>query len=174
MRRFVVILMVCALALLAFSATANAGHKARPFKGSAVGQVTFTPGTAEDPNDSPWNPPYGMWTNSYAVGTAAHLGACVLTARHPTPGGTDIAGGTMKIVAANGAEVWITYTGFAPLPTTTTDVFPVDLDFTIVGGTGRFDSATGGGEMTVWVTFQGYDDFEWPATFEWSGCRIRY
>lgn len=175
MRRFVVILMVCGLALLAFSATANAGKQARPFKGYAVGQVTFTLGTADDPNSSPWFPPYGMWTNSYVIGNASHLGRSVLTARHPTPGGTEIADGTMKLVAANGDEVKITYTGYAPLPTPgVTDVFPVELDFTIVGGTGRFAAASGGGDMTAWVTFQGYDDFAWPATFNWSGCTIRY
>ena len=175
MKKFLVVLALCGLALLAFSATANAGKKARPFQGYMVGQVTFTLGTPEDPNDSPWFPPYGMWTNSDVAGHVSHLGASVLTARHPTPGGTDIAGGKMKLVAANGDKVWITYTGYALLPTPgVTDVFPVDLDFTIVGGTGRFAHASGGGDMTAWLKFLGYDVFAWPATFTWSGCTIRY
>jgi hypothetical protein len=171
MKKFLVVLAVCGLVLMAFSATASAAKKSRPFQGYMVGQVTFTPTQPGEENPSPW----GLWTNSNVSGDVSHLGASVLTARHPTPGGTEIAGGKMKIVAANGNELWITYTGYAPLPTPgVTDVFPVDLDITITGGTGRFAAASGGGDMTAWVKFLGYDVFVWPATFVWSGCTIRY
>ncbi len=170
MKRFLVVVAVCGLAPLAFSATANAASKARPFKGHMVGQVTFAPTQPGEVNPSPW----GLWTNSYVVGNASHLGRSVLIARHPTPGGTDIEDGHMKLVAANGDEVWITYTGYAPLPGPDTKVIVVEIDFTITGGTGRFAAASGGGDMTAYVQFLGYDVFAWPATFVWSGCTISY
>ena len=42
-------------------------------------------------------------------------------------------------------------------------------DYVIVGGDGRFEGAEGNGEMTVDVVFQGLDDFEWPASWSWTG-----
>lgn len=173
MRRFVVFLVVLGLVVVAFSATASAAGKARPFKGYAVGQCTFTFGTPEDPNDSPWGP-YGMWTNTDVAGDVSHLGASVMTGRHPTPGETDIADGKMKLVAANGDEVWMTYTGYAPPVDPATGLVVVEVDYTISGGTGRFAGASGGGEMTGYVTFLGFDVFAWPATFVWSGGTIVY
>lgn len=168
-----VLVLTLLVGLLVFTATASAGSKARPFRGCAVGQVTFTFGTPEDPNDSPWGP-YGMWTNTAVAGNVSHLGASLMTGRHPTPGGTDIAGGHMKLVAANGDELWMTYTGYAPLPGPSTEVVVVNVCYTICGGTGRFVDASGGGEMTGYAQFLGYDVFAWPATFVWSGGTIVY
>jgi hypothetical protein len=168
MRRFLVILMVCALALLAFSATASAGSVTRPFKGSLSGEVVFTPDPAS-PSLS------GLWTDSSAVGKVSHLGKTVMTSRHPTPMGTDISGGNMKLIAANDAEVWMTYSGFAPYPVIgVPGTIVVDLDFTIVGGTGRFADAQGGGKMTAYVGFPGELSLgPWPASWTWH-ARIKY
>lgn len=51
----------------------------------------------------------------------------------------------MTLVAANGDQVWIEYSGSAPSPGPDKKVIVVDLDFTIVGGTGRFTDASGAG-----------------------------
>lgn len=91
---------------------------------------------------------------------------------HCSPPGPAISGGAMTITAANGDEIEFEYDGTAYLDPATAqigDVFTVEGDFDIVGGTGRFDGATGGGEFTAWVVFEGFGDFEWPATWLWTG-----
>ena len=164
MRRFLVLLVVLGLVFVAWSATASAATKARPFQGYVTGACSFVSDAAS---------PTGMWTITDTRGDVSHLGASVMTARHPTPTGAAIENGAMKLVAASGDEVWITYTGgfTGPGPD---GVLVVDLDFKITGGTGRFATASGGGEMTGYVTFLGFEVFVWPATFVWSGATIRY
>jgi hypothetical protein len=168
MRRFLVLLTVCALALVVFTAAASAKSVTRPFKGFMSGQVVFTPDLA---SPSPWD----MWTDSSAVGTVSHMGLTAMTSRHPTPETTDINGGNMRLVAANGAEVWITYSGYAPFPVIgVPSTIVVETDFTIVGGTGRFAHASGGGESTAYVEFPGVLDLgPWPAYWTWKAT-IRY
>ena len=168
MRRFVVILMVCGLVLMAFTAAASAKSKAVPFKGYLSGEVVFTP-------DSTGESPTGLWTESSAVGNVSHLGKTVMTSRHPTPEATDIRNGKMTLVAVNGDKVSITYRGYAPYPVLgVPSTIVVDLDFTVVGGTGRFAHASGGGKMTGYVQFPGELSFgPWPAVWTWRAS-IRY
>ena len=71
----------------------------------------------------------------------------------------------MTLVAANGDEVHLAYSGYAPAPPES----DVDVDATIVGGTGRFEGARGHVEMIGHVTFEGFQDPSWPITFEWTG-----
>ncbi len=96
---------------------------------------------------------------------ARHLGKMGLSSSHCSAIGP-IGPGTMTLVAANGDEVHLTYTGFAPPPA---EEFDVDVDATIVGGTGRFEQATGYVEMTGHITFEGFQDPSWPITFVWTG-----
>jgi hypothetical protein len=140
----------------------------RPFKGYLSGEVVFTPDPASPS-------PTGLWTDSSAVGKVSHLGKTVMASRHPTPTGTDIAGGNMKLTAANGDEVWMTYSGFAPYPVIgVPSTIVVDVEFTIVGGTGRFADASGGGEMTGRVEFPGELTLgPWPASWSWK-AKIKY
>ena len=165
MRRVMVTVVVCALVLVICSASASAKPAARPFKGFVSGEVTFVPdGTS----------PTGLRTVSSAVGNASHLGLTVMTSHHPTPSGEQITGGEMILLAANRDQVWIDYTGSAPFPVPgVTKVVVVDVDFTIVGGTGRFSDASGRGDMTAYVQFPGFEVPVWPATWTWRGS-IRY
>jgi len=75
----------------------------------------------------------------------------------------------MTLAAANGDEVSITYSGAAPFPGPGTEVIVVEMDFEVVGGTGRFAGATGGGEMTGYIVFAGFDAPVWPASWVWEG-----
>lgn len=163
MRRVIVILMVCALVLVGYTATASAKSADRPFKGFVSGEVTFVPDLGSPS-------PLDLWTDSAAVGNASHLGRTVMTSRHPTPETTDIRDGNMTLVAANGAEVWITYSGYAPFPVLgVPSTIVVDTDFTIVGGTGRFAHASGGGQSTAYIEFPGVLDLgPWPAHWTWK------
>jgi hypothetical protein len=167
MRRFLVLLTVCALALAVFTAAASAKRVDRPFKGCVCGQAVFTPDPAS---------PTGLWTDSSAVGCVSHLGRTVMSSRHPTPTGDTITGGNMKLVAANGDEVWIAYSGSAPFPVMgVPSTIVVAVDFTIVGGSGRFAHASGGGEMTGYVEFPGELNLgPWPAYWTWRHATIRY
>jgi hypothetical protein len=143
--------------VLSLGAPASAGD-ARPFSGWASGEVQFVPAEA--------CPQFGMRTVVEVIeGNARHLGHVSLSSVHCSAIGP-IGPGTMTLVAANGDEVHLTYTGFAPPPAAD---FDVDVDATIVGGTGRFDGATGHAEMTGHVTFEGFQDPSWPITFEWTG-----
>jgi hypothetical protein len=168
MRKFLVILTVCALALVVFTTAASAKSVDRPFKGSVSGIV--------------WWAPVGdvLTTFSSAVGNASHMGRTMMTAHHPTPPLTapnDYGPGEMILTAANGDEVWITYTGhldFDPTaPAGTWFVGPGPI--TIVGGTGRFAGATGSAAMTLHLQYPGSLGLPdpWAAWWTWDGT-IRY
>jgi hypothetical protein len=169
MKRIILIAVACALVLLVFTAAASAKRVDRPFKGCVSGQVVFTPDPASPS-------PTGLWTDSSAVGCVSHLGRTVMSSRHPTPTGDTITGGNMKLVAANGDEVWIAYSGSAPFPVMgVPSTIVVAVDFTIVGGSGRFAHASGGGKMTGYVEFPGELTLgPWPAHWTWHHATIRY
>jgi hypothetical protein len=143
------LLLLIGLALMGFGGTAVAKTKTLPFQGYLVGQVWFTP----DP-ESP--SPLDLWSDSSGVRDVSHLGATPMTGRHPTPTGDVISDGNMTLVAANGDEVWLTYSGTAPFPVIGVPSAIIAVtDFVICGGTGRFSNASGGGVMTGYVKFPG-------------------
>jgi hypothetical protein len=164
MRRIIFILLVSALVLLAFTATASAAPVERPFKGYLTGQVWFTPDPASPS-------PTGLWSDSSGCGDVSHLGATLMTGRHPTPTGDQITDGHETLVAANGDKLSITYSGYAPFPVIGVPSTIVAVtQFDITGGTGRFAHASGGGEMTGYVQFPGQLTLgPWPVTWVWSG-----
>lgn len=56
--------------------------------------------------------------------------------------------GTLTLTAANGDEPFVQYHATTPYPDATGAIHPVGT-FTIVGGTGRFAGATGGGTLAA-------------------------
>jgi hypothetical protein len=167
MRRIIVIVAVCAVALAALTTAAAARSSDRPFKGSLEGSVLFVP------DERCTNNEWLLRTDSIATGNVSHLGKTEMTGNHCTPAAADVEGGEMILVAANGDEVHIDYSGFAPPPDPETGLITVDIEYVITGGNGRFAEASGGGDMTVEVVFEGFEDMEWPATWSWTG-RIDY
>lgn len=157
MRKLLLLSMV--LALLVAAPGAGARPDARPFKGSMDGSVTF-------PLDGTC--PTLRRTDSQATGNVSHLGRATMTSAHCTPGAGTIEGGDMTLVAANGDRVLIEYHGFAG-PPNDEGIVVADVVFEIVGGDGRFDGAHGGGEMTAYILFEGFNDPEWAARWVWSG-----
>jgi hypothetical protein len=75
-------------------------------------------------------------------GRLNHMGRITLTNDHCTQLATGTHDGVMTFVAPDGSSVVTTYTGYG-IPEAEAYVFVTD--FTIVGGTGRFAGATGGG-----------------------------
>jgi len=166
MRRPILFLTLLAVIAMGLAAPASARPDARPFKGTTSGEVTFV-SDDDCPNFG------GLKTVTNTTGTASHLGRTAATAQHCTPEGADIDGGRATLVAANGDEVHLEYAGtVAPVVTQTTPIDTVivaETPYEIVGGTGRFDGATGEGDMTVELLFKGFGPAPWPATWTWSG-----
>jgi hypothetical protein len=162
MKKVILTLLVCGLVLLAFSATASAATKARPFQGYVCGTITF------DPTDSPPPDPPFLWVFSNAVGDVSHMGASTLWSRHAAGYAFS---GEMTLTAANGDTVTGTYVGEGdiPLDIQTGEWYAVSSDHTITGGTGRFAGATGQFHTVGSLQFMGFDAPVWPAIWSWTG-----
>lgn len=163
--------LVGALLLMGVPGSVDADSSSRPFDGTLRGEVTFPFVGDECPASDVFLG--GLRTDSEASGVVTHLGRTTMTSQHCTPAGAAIEGGEMTLVAANGDMVYLEYTGTAP-PPGPDGVIVVAVDFDIVGGTGRFDGATGGGQMTAYVVFAGFETPAWPATWVWEGAVIGY
>lgn len=163
MRRLLGIAALLA-ALLAFgvaAAAADTGGTDRPFTGTLAGLATFQPDPAC---------PIGLRTLVEASGTASHLGRVTMTSSHCTPPADVITGGQMTIIAANGDELQLTYSGTSgPLPPEVGGIINAPSHNVIVGGTGRFADASGEADFAVFVTFAGFGVPAWPITFSWDG-----
>jgi hypothetical protein len=119
--RLVVLLAAVVTGGLA-SPPAAAADPARPFSGTATGEVTGVG-------------PSGELVVTY-TGTATHLGKFTREERlFLNPDGTFT--GTMVFTAADDDELWVEFAGGFVSPTT------AEGTYTFVGGTGRFEGATG-------------------------------
>jgi hypothetical protein len=166
MRRILILLSTCLMLLVGVAAPAGADSGiTRPFAGMASGQVTFVP--TELPRVCPTFP-FLTTTVTNIPGRARHLGRMSLSSQHCAGFGL-IEGGEMVLVAANGDKVLIEYTVDAPIVPST--AFDVDVDGTIVDGTGRFDDASGHVDMTGSVTMPHFPDSfaDASVSFVWTG-----
>lgn len=168
MRRGLTVLAASLLLVVTLVGTAVAHADARPFKGSVAGEIMFQPVGMEicPQTDVYWG---GLRTDGFATGTASHLGLVAMTTQHCTPSGDTIAGGEGTFHAANGDEIYFEYGGTAPFPGPGTTVIVAEVDFVITGGTGRFADASGGGHLTGYVNFEGFEDPSWAARWVWTG-----
>ncbi|HSC48725.1 MAG TPA: hypothetical protein VLD16_00570 [Gaiellaceae bacterium] len=134
----VLVTLVTTLALAAVALSA-AGGTDRPFTGRTVGSADFLP----DPSC-----PLGFRSVTETSGTASHLGRVSFASNHCFALPNLITQGQGKFVAANGDELYLTYTGACNPPDFATCI----TDNVIVGGTGRFANATGMFQITAVVT----------------------
>jgi hypothetical protein len=109
-----------------------------PLKGYAEGLGYSTLPTA---------PPWHTYAELIGSGNATHLGKFTFTSTHKNEvilnsnGQLAIFDGIYKNVAANGDELHGTYTGaFTPFGG---NIFKIEADIIVTGGTGRFLNATG-------------------------------
>ncbi len=146
-----------ALAVGTSAALSAAGGTDRPFTGTLAGSATF-------PADL--SCPLGFRTVSEGSGTASHLGLVSMTSSHCSALPNLMTQGQMTLVAADGDELQMTYTGVCSpgMP-----VITCNADNVIVGGTGRFADATGEAQVIGLVTFAGFDVPVWPVTWTWEG-----
>lgn len=160
MRKAIIVSAACALMLLGFAPAAGAGPVPRPFKGTVSGVALFVPDAS--------CPAVGLRTDTSAVGHATLVGAVSMTSVHCS----DFTfAGSMTFAAANGDEVTFSYEGGgpAPVPGTEGSIYELSIDLWVDHGHGRFEGAVGEAEMTGYMTFEGYGDFDWPVTLVWTG-----
>jgi hypothetical protein len=157
-------LLVALLAVVGLAPAAGASGSGQwvPFKGRVSGEVEFLPA----PECQPW----GLATTVTEVpGVGSHLGRMTMSSRHCAPSGDEIGPGTMTFTAANGDQIFTTYTGTAPFPEPGTQFVVAQTHAIVTGGTGRFSGATGHLDVTGTVEFQGLDDMSWPGVWVWTG-----
>mgnify|MGYP001824745860 FL=1 len=136
--------------------------KPRPIIGSLSGEATF-------PENDECTDVTGAWwqTHTTAVGEMDHLGLTGHYGTHcSTLDGASLVGGEASFVAANGDEVWTTYHAqiIAPPP-----VMVFLTEYIVVGGTGRFEGASGTIMALVYVTYLGMDAPAFPVTMDFAG-----
>ena len=157
-------LVILALLLIA-AATVSAGDnpRLRPFNGALAGEATFPASDAcLDVTGAPFQ------TLSSSVGRMSHLGLTELSTAHcSTLDGSAAVAGEATFTAANGDQLWATYTAVTVAPP---PLIIQEADFVIVGGTGRFENATGWLRGVVYVSFEGFDDPSWPIEFVVAGA----
>ncbi len=155
-------LLAAGIVLVAASAV-GAGKKqqpSRPFWGSTSGEVHFEY-TAE------CQVMFGFAV-SEAEGELTHLGRTTFASRHCAGGGTAV------FTAANGDEAFLTA---APGTFQVTKFDPPRLmieegEYTVTGGTGRFQSASGTLAVTVYITpapFPPGPSTRWPVEIVFVG-----
>ena len=136
--------------------------RSRPFNGNATGIARDDSGPG---CISPWT-----HQEVTGTGTATHIGLyhavthdCYLTTS--TSGGLTN-NGTGTLTAANGDEINVTYSGsytFNAWPPTSANFV---LNVTIIGGTGRFQNATG--SFTAYAV-EDLTQYPKPFTLSWTG-----
>jgi hypothetical protein len=116
-----------------------------PFKGKLTAVVTSEEVTVTNPD---------MTTTTTTeetlegVGNGTHLGRFAVEGETTSTDDAEAAGGTMTFIAANGDEVWATVTGESVIGSD--GLVDTEIEGTIVGGTGRFDTSTG--YFTMYIT----------------------
>ena len=169
-RNLILIAAIVSLAITAAPAFADGNQPhPRPFWGNLTGEATFPYSDAcLAVTGAPWQ------TLTAAEGRMTHLGRTRLSTAHcSTLDGNAAVQGTATFTAANGDEVWVTFTSSTVVWPAPPDMLIVqDGDFTVVGGTGRFEDASGRLQGTMYVTFEGFDDPSWPIRFVFSGTLV--
>jgi hypothetical protein len=120
----------------------------RPWKGEGVGTA---PPAGED----------GV-NHVRFQGKSSHTGAYLALGGHLFTSEEDFAG-SLILTAANGDELWILYTGSFDT-TDSTNPFSFSGTLTVVGGTGRFVSASGSADYTAQI-----DESTFEFRARWQG-----
>jgi hypothetical protein len=125
-----------ALGLLLLSSAAPAAAQSVPFQGGGTGQ-----------DQSVTLEPSGIHILSVCNGEASHLGRFTESIDYFLSYDLVHFAGIATFTAANGDEVFLTFEG--TIPGYADQVFPLPFTatFDIVGGTGRFADAEGGGDL---------------------------
>ena len=156
------ILMVLALAISSTSVIGKGSNPhPRPFWGNFEGVATFAINGACDYIGTPFQ------TVTESGGQMTHMGRATLSTSHcATNEGAYAVDGLAYFTAANGDQVIAAYTAATVVPPPPLIVQSIDL--VIVGGTGRFENASGSLQGMVYIEFLPAEQ-EWPLKFVFAG-----
>jgi hypothetical protein len=99
-------------------------------------------------------------------GFVSDIGLVELDWYNCTPEGADVEGIEMTFVTENGDQVFATYEAHdAPAVTEDPMLMEITYDFEIVGGTGQYEGATGGGRIDATMAWPGFEINNWPGMF---------
>lgn len=138
----------------------------RPFMGSMSGEGTFdfTTGACLGITGAPWQ------SFGYMAGNLTHLGNSEWFVSHcSTLDGQQLVNGEGTLVAANGDELWMTYTAELISPFIVPGVMLYAQDNVVTGGTGRFEGASGAFQTLIAVTIEDLTVPTAPASGEFAG-----
>ena len=162
MKRVIILLVALMLALATAAPVAAKADHERPFKGTVQGHGMV----ASDANC----PGLDLRSVFTTTGHATHMGKLELDYYNCTPEGPDVIGTEMTFVAANGDEVFAEFEAHDVPPVgPSSSLLEITYDFEIVGGTGRFDGATGGGQLMAAIEWPGFEPNYWPTTIVIKG-----
>jgi hypothetical protein len=146
-----ILITLAAAALLAFAPAAGAAGGV-PFSGTAVGRDTSMSLESD-----------GIHLTSVIQGTGTLVGRFTQTLDYTLSSDLVHFAGTATITAADGSTILLVDAGVEPGFASQVFPTPFDATFTVVGGTGRFAGATGGG------TVSGIDFGQGAFAFTFSG-----
>jgi hypothetical protein len=168
-RLWISVLMAAGIALAAVTANAGDNPMARPFAGTAVGDVHW-----EILGAGLCAPQGDYITMSKATGTMRHLGLSTVTENHCAGADGFPIWGTLLFAAANGDQLWGTVVvGSCAWGEGGDTWFSETCDYTIDGGTGRFGNASGNLHVTAYLWPTANYLGPWEAKFVWTGT-VRY
>lgn len=163
------VVLAAGIALGAVAANAGDNLRPRPIAGTFVGDVHW-----EILGAGLCAPQQDYITISEATGQMSHLGLATMTENHCAGVDSLPVWGTLAFVAANGDQLWGTVVvGSCAYGESGDTWFSETCDYTINGGTGRFGTASGNLQLTVFVTPTADYLGPWPARFVWKGT-VRY
>jgi hypothetical protein len=136
------------------SASGGESPTLRPFWGHFRGEATFPESEAcRDVHGQPFQ------TVTAAQGEMTSLGPTTYSGTHCATLDNHSVRGEATLTAADGDQVRAAYMGRAVAPP---PLIVVQAEWTIIGGTGRFEGATGRAVGMAYVTFEGFDVPAWP------------
>ena len=126
----------------------------RPIDGFMNGGASWAmDGKCDAVNGDPVNGIPGVTTKSDMVGDVSHLGRTEYHSTHcATNDASQLLLGDATLIAANGDEIWLEYTANVIPPVMIPGTVVYEVTNVVVGGTGRFENATGVIPALVFVT----------------------
>lgn len=154
MRR-VRILSVALMLALATATPAAAQGDELPFTGAVHGYGMVQPDEE--------CPPVDLRSVFTTTGYVTEMGMIELNWYNCTPEGSDIEGIEMTFVAENGDSVSAMHEAHNTPPVGEDPMLmEIAYDFEIVGGTGQFEGASGGGQLALTMAWPGFETNYWP------------
>ena len=156
MKRVMILLAALMLVLATAAPMTAQGDDGVPFKGAVHGYGMVQPDEE--------CPPVDLRSVFATTGYVSEMGMVALDYYNCTPEGSDIVGIEMTFVAENGDSVSAAYEAHDVAPVGEEPaLMAIAYDFEIVGGTGQFEGASGGGQLSLSMAWPGFETNYWPS-----------